>query len=182
MKPRQRKSRGKRKDRKNFDQALVDAGKCGRPTRNPAAKGDYCTLDAGWGTDHYGAGACRKHGGNNPITHGGYSETARERLGPSFERFKNDPNIASVDGEVAILRGIVEKAIEEGKTGEDVAGLAERVVRAVETMGKIKQKFGITMETLNYVTSRMGLVVEEHVKDPTVLARIEAGWKNIVLP
>lgn len=161
---------------------LVAAGKCGRGNRSKQRKNEWCTKTAGWGTDHAGSGACRLHGGCNPIKHGYDSEIIRERLGDSFQRFKDDPNIATVDGEVAILRGIVEKAIKDGKEGEDVASLTEKVVRAVETMGKIKAKFGITMETLNYVTSRMGTVVEEHVKDADILRAIEDGWKSIVLP
>lgn len=181
MKPRQRTSRGKDKTRQNFDQALVDAGKCGRPTRNPDAKGPYCTLEAGWGTDHVGAGACRKHGGNTPIKHGYDSGIIRERLGDSFDRFKSDPNISAVDGEVAILRGIVEKAIEAGKEGEDVANLTEKVVRAVETMGKLKQKFGITIETVNRITEQMGASVARHVKDPEILRAIERDWAEIRL-
>ena len=181
MKQRLRTSRGKNKDRKNFDQALVDGGKCGRPTRNPEAKGPYCTLDAGWGTDHVGAGACRKHGGNTPIKHGYDSGIIRARLGDSYEQFKNDPNIATVDSEVALLRGLVQKAIEAGKEGEDVATLAEKVVRAVETMGKIRQKFGITVETLNRMTEQMGVAVSRHVKDPAILAAIERDWSEIRL-
>lgn len=175
---RQRATRGKT-DRLNFDQSLVSAGKCGRPTRNITAKGPYCTRPAGWGTAHAGSGACKLHGGNNPIKHGYDSEIIRERLGDSFQRFKTDPDIATVDNEVALLRGLVEKAIEDGKEGEDVAMLAEKVVRAVETMGKMRQKFGITIETLNRLMEQMGIIVERHVKSPEILAAISREWEQI---
>lgn len=181
MKPRQRPSRGKRADRLNFDETLVAAGKCGRPTRGAEANGQHCTLAAGWGTDHVGAGACKLHGGANPIVHGGYSEVARKTLGGAFERFKNDPNIASVEDEVAILRGLVERALEAKRDGEDVATLVDRVVRAVETMNKIRQKFGMTMEVFLRVTGQMGAIVAAVVQDSDALAEIERRWREIPL-
>lgn len=179
-KPRQRKSRGKT-DRLNFDQVLVDAGKCGRPNRGRDARNPYCSKPAGWGTDHVGAGACKLHGGCNPIDHGGYSATARKTLGGAFERFKNDPNIASVEDEVAILRGLVERALEAKRDGEDIATLVDRVVRAVETMNKIRQKFGMTMEVFLRVTGQMGAIVAAVVQDSDALAEIERRWREIPL-
>jgi hypothetical protein len=160
---------------------LVAQGKCGRGNRSKQRKSEWCTKTAGWGTDHVGIGACKLHGGCNPIKHGYDSEIMRERLGNTFERFKNDPNIGAVDGEVALLRGLVQKAIEKGKEGEDVASLTEKVVKAVETMAKIRQKFGITIETVNRITEQMGVVVSRHVKDPAILAAIEREWADIRL-
>lgn len=167
--------------RRTVDQALVDAGKCGRPTRGAEAKGPHCTRPAGWGTDHPRAGACKLHGGCSAIKHGYDSEIIRERLGDSYERFRSDPNIATVDAEVALLRGLVQKAIEGGLEGESVASLTEKVVRAVETMSKIRQKFGITIETVNRITEQMGVIVSRHVKDPAVLAAIEREWSELRL-
>lgn len=167
--------------RRTVDQTLVDAGKCGRPTKGAEAKGPYCTRPAGWGTDHPRAGACKLHGGCSAIKHGYDSEIIRERLGDSYERFKSDPQIATVDSEVALLRGLVQKAIESEKEGVDIAALTEKVVRAVETMSKIRQKFGITIETVNRITEQMGVVVARHVKDPEVLRAIEREWADIRL-
>lgn len=36
--------------------------KCGAKKKN----GDFCELDAGWGTDHTGSGPCKFHGGSTP--------------------------------------------------------------------------------------------------------------------
>lgn len=166
---------------RRVNKELVAAGKCGRSSGNKNKTKGWCTKTAGWGTDHSGVGACKFHGGNNPIKHGYDSEVVRESLGDSFEHFKNDPNIATVDAEVALLRSLVLKAIEAGKEGEDVATLAEKVVRAVETMGKLKQKFGITIETVNRLTEQMGASVARHVKSPEVLAAIQREWDEIRL-
>lgn len=166
---------------RRVNKELVVAGKCGRSSGNKNKTKGWCTKTAGWGTDHSGVGACKFHGGNNPIKHGYDSEVLRECLGDSFERFKNDPNIGTVDSEVALLRGLVQKAIEESREGEDVANLTEKVVRAVETMGKLKQKFGITIETVNRITEQMGASVARHVKDPEILRAIEREWAEIRL-
>lgn len=41
-----------------------EPGKCGAKKKNaPTPDKRYCDLTAGWGTDHVGTGACRKHGG-----------------------------------------------------------------------------------------------------------------------
>lgn len=176
MKPRQRTSRGKRKDLKNFDQALIDAGKCGR-LRNKT--GLYCTLDAGWGTDHVGVGACRKHGGMTEIKHGRFSAVAREKLGDRHERWLTDPQLATIDGEVALLRGLMERLVEGDAKPDDVADMAERVVRAVDVLLKHREKFGLTMETFNRVTAAMGVSVARHVTSPDVLAAIQREWDEI---
>lgn len=176
---RQRRSRGKRADLLNYDQALVDEGKCGRPTRNEQAKSAYCSLGAGWGTDHVGSGACRKHGGNNPIKHGRYSDIAREKLGERHDRWRSDPELATIDGEVAILRGLMERQIEGDASPAEVADMAERVVKAVDVLLKHKAKFGITIETFNSLMEQMGMIVERHVKDPAIIAAISREWEQI---
>lgn len=178
MKPRLRTSRGKRKDRKNFDQGLVDAGKCGR-LRNRT--GTYCTLDAGWGTDHVGVGACRKHGGSTPLKTGEYAEAATVRLGDAYQRFREDPKLATIDREIAILRGIMEKRMTDEGPTEDVADLVERVVRAVDILLKHQAKFGLTMETFNRVTGQMGVIVAKHVTSPEILGAIQRDWDEIRL-
>lgn len=40
-----------------------DVPRCGAKNRQHTG---YCTLPAGWGTQHQGFGRCRKHGGNTP--------------------------------------------------------------------------------------------------------------------
>ncbi len=167
--------------RRTVDQALVDTGKCGRPTRGAEAKGPHCTRPAGWGTDHVGSGACKLHGGNKPIKHGRFSEVARERLGERYDRWRADPELASIDGEIAILRGLMERQIEGEGSPDDVADMAERVVRAVDILLKHREKFGITMETLNRVTQEMGVGVAKYVKDPAVLESITEYWRGIKL-
>lgn len=177
---RQRRSRGKNPNRLNFDKDLVAAGKCGRASKGTKAK-PYCTLDAGWGTKHVGKGACRKHGGNNPIATGEYSETATERLGDSYARFRDDPKIGTIEREIAILRCIAEARLEAEGPSADVADLMERVVRAVDSLLKHRQKFGISIDTLNRVAEQMGVAVARHVKDPEIRKAIERDWDTIQL-
>lgn len=172
----------------NIDHELIAAGKCGRPTRGEEALGPHCTQWAGWGTDHAGVGACKLHGGCNPIKHGRFSEVAREKLGERFDRYRSDPEIGSVENEVAILRGLAEKQIEAEKADETIADMVERVVRSVDTLQRHRQKFGITIDVLTRVCEQMGVVVAREInalpaeqKDPGLLARIEEGWKAIQL-
>lgn len=106
---------------------------------------------------------------------------ARERLGDRHERWLKDPQLATIDGEVALLRGLMERLVEGDAKPEEVADMAERVVRAVDVLLKHREKFGLTMETFNRVTSAMGVSVARHVASPEVLAAIQREWDEIRL-
>lgn len=150
---------------------------CGAKNR----QGGQCGKPAGWGTDHRGKGRCRLHGGCSPIKTGEYSKTATERLGETYERFRDDPKIATIEREIAILRGIADRRMTDDGPTEAVADLIERVVRAVDILLKHQAKFGITIETLNRVTGQMGVIVARHVTSPEVLAAIQRDWDEIRL-
>ncbi len=52
----------------------VPKDKCGAKLKHTDG---FCTKDAGWGTDHVGAGSCRLHGGMTPV---GIKSAARVQL------------------------------------------------------------------------------------------------------
>lgn len=73
----------------------------------------YCSLPAGWGTDHVGVGRCRLHGGSVPIKHGGRSKLRRygrlkHRLGDLVEEFEQEDEDEALDllPELAAARAI----------------------------------------------------------------------------
>lgn len=76
--------------------------------------GQPCKQPAGWGTDHFGTGRCKLHGGRSPgaskgnkyaRTHGAYETIIRDRLTEEeqavFDAISVDPNM---NQEIKILR------------------------------------------------------------------------------
>jgi len=86
---------------------LVLRGYCARPTRNPAAKGPYCTQNAGHKTDHAGEGACWLHGGNNRIKHGRFSSVKHTRLADLISEMDETEDPLNTLPEVAATRALL---------------------------------------------------------------------------
>jgi hypothetical protein len=63
----------------------------------------------------------------------------------------------------------------------DVSGLIESVSRIAERMHKIRSEGSIDLVTFQRVTEQMGIIVARLVKDPEILARIEAEWGVLAL-
>src|SRR5207253_3287091 len=72
-----------------------------------------CTQPAGWGTDHFGQGKCKLHGGATPIkSTGRYSKIKRPALRERIERFEADPDPTNLLPEVSLLRAFTEDLME----------------------------------------------------------------------
>lgn len=63
----------------------------------------------------------------------------------------------------------------------DVSGLIESVSRIAERMHKIRSEGSIDLLTFQRVTEQMGIIVARLVRDPQILARIEAEWGVLAL-
>ena len=71
-----------------------------------------CQNIAGKGTDHLGEGRCRFHGGSTPVTRGLYSKVQRTRLGQRMAEVENDPNLHTLEPELALLKVVLEHSVE----------------------------------------------------------------------
>ena len=124
---------------------------CGSLKRD--GSGDTCTLPAGWGTDHVGAGNCRKHLGNSPnaVTHARHvmAADACERFGVPIETSAEAAlldALAHAAGDVVFYRARVQELSRE----QMVYG-AERVTRTARLNG---QGQGQVIEDITRAVSR----------------------------
>jgi len=78
---------------------------CGALSRST---GKPCLNVAGKGTDHFGEGRCRLHGGATPIKNGLYSKVRRTRLGQRMAEIENDPDLMNLERELAYLKALAE--------------------------------------------------------------------------
>lgn len=153
--------------------------KCGARTRS----GGTCQNRAGFGTDHVGSGRCKFHGGATPIKHGRYSSIPRARLREHIEKLEQDPNPLNLVPDLQLARAMLLEVL-EGRKKLDynlIAELLERISRIGKRIHEMQEQKSISIETLQWIKSQMGLVVGEHVKDPDTLRAIESGWAAIVV-
>ena len=72
--------------------------------------GQPCQNVAGKGTDHFGEGRCRLHGGATPTKHSLYSKVRRTRFGQRMAEIADDPNLFNLNSELAMLKALNEDA------------------------------------------------------------------------
>lgn len=106
---------------------------CRAKTRNPDAKGPYCSHRAGYRTDHVGTGRCYLHGGKSPkgvacsqFKHGRYANLTNGRIKQLLSDYLADENPLDLTEEVALLRAVVHDLVERWESiyGPDGALLA----------------------------------------------------------
>lgn len=94
---------------------------CGALTRNEEALGPVCRKQAGWGTDHLGAGRCKLHGGANrnmgPLNptfkHGRYAKIWKGRIRQQLEQWADDQtNPLDLMPELEVSRVVLAVALE----------------------------------------------------------------------
>jgi len=107
---------------------FIDGEMCGARTRF----GGRCRKEMGWGTDHFGAGRCRIHGGhqsgapvrnNNSTVHGIYSEY----LDDDELEFFNSQSAVEMDlsPEIARVRVELKRCYERAAAQRDIIGGAK---------------------------------------------------------
>jgi len=72
--------------------------------------GGYCSLQAGFGTDHVGTGRCKFHGGaspGGPIKHGLYSKSYTLSLAEKTEELRQHPELFHLSAELLSLKGLL---------------------------------------------------------------------------
>ena len=113
-------------------------------------KGDPCTHDLGWGTNHSGAGNCKFHGGSSPT--GKKSGQAkildaevRQLLGLNEWEPITDPYFALADhaGKSAALEAIMHQKVEELTSLKQYGGeFGDRLDVVIEAWARARARLG----------------------------------------
>ena len=82
--------------------------KCGAKNR----AGNPCGRPSGWGTDHFGEGRCKLHGGAIPIKTGRYSKIKRRRIAELIEHYRQESDPLDIVQELHLLRALVTDFVE----------------------------------------------------------------------
>lgn len=95
---------------------LGQGGKCNAKLRHGDGR---CTRDAGWGTMHYGWGACSTHGGNSPSLQRNAAKAEVRSLAAEYEMDPIDAvklRIRLAAGAVAYYRMEIDELADQGVT------------------------------------------------------------------
>lgn len=162
--------------------------KCGSPRKKGRPP---CGNAAGAGTAHPGKGRCKLHGGikkdgtDKRVKHGLRSTQMAALLEQKQKEWKGaDLQAVSLLPEIATLRTLGEMLKERPEQTFDVDGflkVLERLTRAIDVQQRAQRQGMVTLATVQKYTEALGLVIAKHVKEPDVLARIEADAAAIPL-
>lgn len=144
---------------------------CGAKTRS----GTPCKLRAGWGTQHFGSGRCKLHGGNagRPIIHGRYSLFHRQSLAEKAQRFLSDDNPSSLIEELALTRALLQEYLDRFPEGqilpyqdiERILAMVETIGRMVERISRILNATTLTQAEVMYLQKRFADLMVRYIED-----------------
>jgi len=158
---------------------MTPASQCGATTR----AGTPCKHEAGWGTDHFGEGRCKLHGGATPIRHGRYSKVNRARLASLIDEMADDPDPLDVGPELATGRALLLELLETAVNTEN----RQEAIKQAATVAGIAQKEkrlrisnAISRPDLYRVLTEIVRIAEDHPDISTdTLEELKDGWQKI---
>ena len=166
-----------------------------------------CTQRAGWGTEHFGEGRCKLHGGNAPIKHGRYSTVTRERVRELIATFESDENPLDILPELAATRALFQDFIErydewreallawyESYSGDkesskprqildisDAYKIVSEITKIAKRIEDVRAQNAISRADFYRVLTEMGRVVDLVVQDEALREEVRDGWMEIRL-
>ena len=161
----------------------------------------YCKKQSGWGTDHFGIGRCKLHGGCSTGPKSGklrYSECLPEPLMEMYEQFsvESDFDIKSLNDEIAMLRAriaaITTKNVDikneegrliavEGHLDQKLCGMVETVRRLIETKQKVEEgkKTHVTIDIAIKTVEQVIMIIDKNVTDLALKKKIAGELRRL---
>jgi len=110
-----------------------------------------------------------------------YSKYANEYLKDKVEKFLNDPNIKSIRDELALLRALLQNAldkVENEETLQEHSGtvqlLSEKVVSCAATLVRIEDGMNLNLNVieLQAVANQIVAIIKQEIQDPKVQEKL----------
>jgi hypothetical protein len=148
-------------------------GRCGAKTRN----GTPCKHESGWGTNHFGKGRCKLHGGasdGRPIIHGRYAKALQGKLREKFIATQEDPNPLDLLPELAVQRTLLTDYMSRFIPGMTMSAADIKIVfdlsnDVVTTATKIvtnRNQSALTVAEIKYLQMGILALLDEFIPDP----------------
>lgn len=156
---------------------------CGAKTRNDTP----CQREAGWGTNHFGEGKCRLHGGATPVKHGLYSKYSRHTLAETVQSLLDDPELVNMRQQIAFKQALLLDRLSQLQSGMSefdmrfLADLSEKVSRDIERLNKIEhgEKYVLQIGEVQAIVQQITLIVHQEITDDRVVERIATRLQQL---
>jgi hypothetical protein len=140
--------------------------------------GGYCLLEAGFGTDHFGSGRCKFHGGatgGRPPTTGTqakkHTRSIRER---AEELAKDDPVLAlhqSLSQGRAFFEAFLDSVNDDpenisNEAREHAVLILNHIGKTVERIERIRNSNALTVAELRLYEAKLGAAIGNYLTDP----------------
>jgi hypothetical protein len=160
--------------RRNDDPDKLEIPLCFRTLNGVDNRGKdlRCNRYAGMGTDHYGTGACRLHGGATnvaaTIKHGKQAVLTRTMLQDKIEEFLtgDSSDLSDLSLELAGMRAIFSEFLEEfpAVTDQNYGISISRATKLVAAIGTLLEKIS-KIENRNTLTAAQAMYLQATVAD-----------------
>lgn len=167
---------------------------CSAHTRQNDAAGNplLCRNNAGYKTDHFGTGKCYLHGGRGgrPITHGLRSKRLQGTLADRIAEFENSPELLSVSREIATLKAILERQIQDASRYEEELEQYQAVMAEFEAghddgaePPKPPRKAGIDPETMRLAITaiNVGYNMQFSKRFSVPVVEVQAAFQQVLI-
>ncbi|KKK60452.1 hypothetical protein LCGC14_3024210 [marine sediment metagenome] len=145
---------------------------CGAKTRG----GTPCKHEAGWGTEHFGEGKCKLHGGasnGRPPIHGRYATVLKGKLRKRFEALNDDLDPLDLLPDLQVQRTLLTEYISRfpedvnisGKDLKIISDLTRDVVRTAEKIVRMRNETVLTTAEIALIRVGMKELMKDYV-DP----------------
>lgn len=151
-------------------------------------------------------GRCRMHGGRNvedkrneiastrrppgrPPSHGRYSKYLKETLKEKYEEFENDPDILSLKSELAQMRALLARYLEdisgEDKCKDSDLGNTNMLVSEIRKLAhtingiELSRKLALTPEEIKRILGAIADVISTEITDKKLKERVIKKISNI---
>jgi hypothetical protein len=154
--------------------------RCGATSRQT---GEPCKLEAGKGTDHFGVGNCKFHGGrqqsvnSKSFKHGLNSKIQYPILIDKAKQLREDRDVFDLRDHIFLMEAIAQEILEHAENVEDLYPLVkviETTTKTIERLHNIEvgRRYVISVETMSGIIGKVVNVIERHVPDPYLRALI----------
>jgi hypothetical protein len=148
-------------------------GYCGAKTRG---SGKPCKHEAGWGTDHFGEGRCKLHGGashGRPIIHGRYAYALQGKLREKFVESMEDDNPLDLLPELAVQRTLLQNFMGRFTEGQQpsaeslqfMSNLTHDVVITATKIINTRNQTALTVAEVKYLQLGIIALLDEFIPD-----------------
>ena len=139
-----------------------------------------------------GADRCKYHGGMSrrgiesaTWINGRHSKYAKELVIENIQKHKADPDIKSLNTELAILKGLLTSVLEtkvdllSRDSQSNIIDLIKTISGLIDTIKRVEEGYTFTVKNVENILVQVVRIIQKRVSDPTARKQIAGDLKEI---